>query len=248
MALKKSSNNKQKGNAMNKFSISEECRSYIDTLIKVENHEIYREPEKSRPAITISRQAGARGRSIGKKLKQALREQSPKDEIPWTYFDGDLVEKVLKDHDLPTSLAKFMPEDSVSEIDSTINEILGRHPSLWTLFEHTTETMLHLCRTGHCILVGRGGNKVAEGLGNVTRVRFVGSKQRRLLQMIQVHKMSLEEAKTYIKKEDRARQRYMKSHFNCNIDDPLHYDLVINTDHYSDEAVVQIIINAISSK
>ena len=232
----------------NDSSTFKECRNYIAALVKVQSHHESKGEVKSPPAITISRQAGARGRSIGKKLQQALRDQYPKDEIPWTYLDEDLVEKVLKDHDLPTDLAKFMPDDSVSEIDSMINEILGRHPSLWTLFEHTVETMLHLSHTGHCILVGRGGNKVAEGLRNVTRVRFVGSKQRRLLQMIHTHKMSLEEAKAYIKREDRARQRYMKSHFSCDVDDPLHYDLVINTDRYSDEAVVKMIINAISAK
>ena len=233
---------------MNEFSTVEECRSYIAALVKAESHYKNRDSIKSPPAITISRQAGARGRSIGKKLKQALRDQFPNDLIPWTYLDEDLVEKVLKDHDLPTSLAKFMPDDSVSEIDSTINEILGRHPSLWTLFEHTVETILQLCRKGHCIIVGRGGNRVAGGLKNVTHIRFVGSKQRRLLQMIQTHKMSLEEAKAYVRREDRARQRYMKHHFNCDVDDPLYYDLVINTDHYSDEAVVQLIINAISVK
>ena len=168
---------------MNDSSTFEECRNYIAALVKVENYHKDKGAVKSPPAITISRQAGARGRSIGKKLKQTLRDQSRKDEIPWTYFDEDLVKKVLKDHQLPSSLAKFMPDDTVSEIDSMINEILGRHPSLWTLFEHTVETMLHLCQTGHCILVGRGGNKVAEGLRNVTRVRFVGSEQRKLLQI-----------------------------------------------------------------
>ena len=229
-------------------STFEECRNYIAALVKVQNHNKNKGEVKNPPAITISRQAGARGRSIGKKLQQALRNQSPKDEIPWTYLDEDLVEKVLKDHDLPTDLAKLMPDDSVSEIDSMINEILGRHPSLWTLFEHTVETMLHLCCTGHCILVGRGGNKVAEGLRNVIRVQFVGSRQRRLLQMIHTHKMSLEKAKAYIKREDRARQRYMKSHFSCDFNDSLHYDLVINTDRYSDEAVVKMIINAVSVK
>jgi len=204
--------------------------------------------EQPAPAITISRQAGARGRTISKKIQRALRDRSPQDPIPWTCFDEDLVEKVLKDHDLPTSLAKFMPDDSVSEIDSTINEILGRHPSLWSLFEHTVETIVHLCHMGHCILVGRGGNKVAEGLSNVTRVRFVGTLPQRIKQMVNVHGMSNKEAKHYIKREDHARQRYMKNHFGCNIDDPLDYDLVINTDHYSDDAVVQLVLSAVAAK
>lgn len=233
---------------MNDSTTFKECCSYVAAIVQSQDHPEAARLPRNPSAITLSRQAGSRGRSIGKKLQATLREQSPEDAVPWTFFDEDLVEKVLKDHDLPTSLAKFMPDDSVSEIDSMINEILGRHPSLWTLFEQTVETMVHLCHMGHCILVGRGGNKVAEGLTNVTRVRFVGSKQQRLLQMIDGYEMSLEAAKAYIKKEDQARKRYMKRHFDSDVDDAREYDLVINTDHYTDEAVVQMILGAVEAK
>jgi hypothetical protein len=233
---------------MNEKSTFKECCSYVAALVQAQDHPEAGSEAKNPPAITISRQAGARGHSIGQKLQDSLRAQSPEASVPWTLFDENLVEKVLNDHDLPTSLAKFMPDDSVSELDSTINEILGRHPSLWTLFEHTVETMVHLCHMGHCILVGRGGNKVAEGLTNVTRVRFVGSTPRRIQQMVMAHGMSPKDAQHFIKQEDHARQRYMKHHFSCDINDPLHYDLVINTDHYSDEAVVQMVLHAVAAK
>ena len=230
---------------MNETSSFNECCSYVAALVQEKARP---NVEQHAPAITISRQLGARGRSISKKIRGALRDGSPQDPIPWTCFDEDLIQKVLKDHDLPTSLAKFMPEDSVSEIDSTINEILGRHPSLWTLSEQTVESMVHLFHMGHCIIVGRGGNKVAEGLSNVTRVRFVGTLPQRIKQMINVHGMSSKEAKHYIKQEDYARQRYMKNHFDCDVEDPLDYDLVINTYHYSDEAVVQFVLSAVAAK
>jgi hypothetical protein len=230
---------------MSEHATFSECCSYVAAL--VQEHPIAKDTHIP-SAITISRQAGARGRSIGQKLKAKLRADSPKDAVPWTFFDETLVEQVLKDHNLPTNLAKFMPEDAVSEYSATINEILGRHPSLWTLFEHTAQTMTRLCHTGHCILVGRGGNKVAEGLANVTRVRFVGSHARRMQQMVTVYGKSIDEAKRYIKDEDHARKRYMKHLFNSDIDDPLEYDLVINTDHYSDEAVVAMILAAVEAK
>jgi cytidylate kinase len=230
---------------MNDNATFSECCSYVAAL--VQEHAVPKDTHTP-SAITISRQAGARGRSIGKKLKEKLRADSPKDAVPWTFFDENLVEEVLKDHDLPTNLEKFMPDDAVNEYSSIVNEILGRHPSLWTLFEDTTQTMLRLCRVGHCILVGRGGNKVAESLSNVTRVRFVGTHARCMQQMVTVHGMSIDEAKRFIKKEDRARQRYMKSHFNCNVDDPHQYDLVINTDNYTDEAVAEMIIAAVEAR
>ena len=230
---------------MNKHPTFNECCSYVAALAQKQPT-----PKDARrpSAITIARQAGTRGRSIAKKLKNKLRADSPKDALPWTFFDENLVQEVLIDHDLPTNLAKFMPDDAVNEYSSIVNEILGRHPSLWTLFENTTQTMLRLCRVGHCILMGRGGNKVAEGLSNVTRVRFVGTEACCMQQMVTAHNMSIDDAKRYIKKEDQARQLYMKSHFSCDVDDPHQYDLVINTDHYTDEAVVEMIIAAVEAR
>lgn len=233
---------------MNEKNTFKECCSYVAALLEAQDHRKQGKTATPPPAITISRQTGARGRSIGQKLAHTLSEQSPQTSLPWTLFDENLVEKILCDHDLPSSLAKFMPDDSVSELDSTINEILGRHPSLWTLFEHSVETMVHLCHIGHCILVGRGGNKIAQGLRNVTRVYFVGSQPRRIQQMVQAHGMSRKEAQQFIKHEDHARQRFMKDHFSCDINDPTQYDLVINTDHYCDEAVVQMIMHAIATQ
>ena len=49
-------------------------------------------------------------------------------------------------------------------------------------------------------------------------------------------------------KVDRARKRYLKTNFNINIDDHLHYDLVINTDRLSDDSVVDIIARLVLNK
>jgi cytidylate kinase len=197
------------------------------------------------PAITISRQTGARGRTIGRLLQDTLREQHPKAEIPWTLFDDDLVQQVLKDHNLPGDLEKFMPDDAVGELESSINEILGRHPSMWSLFEKTVSTIARLSRMGHCIIVGRGGNRITQQFDNVLRVRLVGSEEHRVRQMMQVSSMTEAAARKFVKDEDAARYRYVKQHFQSDIDNPLHYDLVLNTDHFTDAQAVAILIAAI---
>jgi cytidylate kinase len=218
-----------------------ECRGYVAANMHYKPESTQTRP----PTITISRQTGARGRSIGLKLQETLRAQEPKAEVPWTLFDDTLVQKVLEDHKLPADLEKFMPDDAVSELESSINEILGRHPSMWSLFEKTVRTIVRLSRMGKCIIVGRGGNKITQGFSNVLQVRLVGTLEKRIQQMVALKHISRKEATDYIKKEDAARRRYVKQHFHCDIDDPLLYDLVINTDHCNDEQVVGIITAAI---
>lgn len=222
-----------------------EARSFVVAQALSSDHTSAPDSEKPDPAITISREAGARGRTIGKQLIKHLRETDPSEEVPWTLFDEDLVAKVLEDHDLPKELEKFMPDDAVSEFEGSINEILGRHPSLWTLFEHTVDTIARLCHRGRCIVVGRGGNMITRGLPNVLRVRLIGSPANRTHQMIEHHGMSEREALRFIESEDAARRRYVKQHFGAEISEPALYDLVVNTDHMSDEAIVRMLAAAI---
>ncbi len=230
---------------MKEYHTLNECRGYVAAHL---HHKPHPTAIKHPPAITISRQAGARGRTIGDKLQKALRAQTPKAAIPWTLFDENLVKQILEDSNLPTDLEKFMPDDAVSEIEGSINEILGRHPSLWSLFEKTVRTIVRLSRMGHSIIVGRGGNMITRNFPNVLRVRLVGSEQARIDQMVKAHGMSEAGAHKFVKEEDAARQRYVHQHFHCNIDDPNLYDLTINTDGLTDNDIVKILVTALQSK
>jgi cytidylate kinase len=225
----------------------DQCRCYVAAHLKSANK---KKPTRKRslPAVTISRQTGTRGRNIGRKLREALNVRYPQAEIPWTLFDENLVQQILNDHNLPIDLEKFMPDDAVSEIESSINEILGRHPSQWSLFEHTVETIVRLGSIGHSIIVGRAGNKITQGLKNVVNVRFIGSLDKRVHDFAERHNLSQKDALAMIKKEDAARKNYLRQHFSTDIDDPLSYDLVINTDHLSDESILQILVAAIEAK
>lgn len=140
-----------------------------------------------------------------------------------------------------------MPDDAVSEVEGSINEILVRHPSLWSLFEKTVRTIVRLSRMGHSIIVGRGGNFITHGFSNVLNVRLIGSEEVRIAQMVKLG-MSAGEALKFIKEEDTARKNYIKQHFKSDIDNSMSYDLTINTDKLKDEEVVEILVAAINSK
>src|SRR5512141_528358 len=86
-----------------------------------------------RRTVTISRQTGSGAHAVAEKLATCLQALSPADACPWTVFDRNLVEKVLEDHNLPRRLAQFMPEDRISEIADTMDELFGLHPPSWTL-------------------------------------------------------------------------------------------------------------------
>jgi cytidylate kinase len=189
------------------------------------------------PSITISRMTGSGGRAIASKLAEYLQARIPVD-CHWTVFDRTLIERTLEDHHLPKRMAEYMPECHKPVVADVVEELFGLHPSSWTLVRQTSETILRLARLGHVILVGRGANVVTSKLDNVYHVRLVGSLERRMERVQEVSGLERHQALDFIRKEDSGRKRYLKDHFREDIDDPLLYHLVINTDRmaYDDAA------------
>lgn len=221
-------------------------RAYVDTHLEHVSH--IQDAIKRRPSITISRQLGSRGITIGNVLTRLLQKEKKSYEKGWSVFDRNLVQKVLEDHNLPAKIEQYMPEDHVNELKSDLEELLGLHPSNWTLIHHTAETILKLARLGHVIIVGRGSNVITLGLSNVVRVRLIGSEAVRVARVCDKHEVTGHEAQEMIKKDDSARRAYVKENFDRDIDDAMTYDLVINTDRLSDEAVARIILEAVREK
>jgi cytidylate kinase len=181
-------------------------------------------------AITISRQSGSGAHAIAEALAEYLQIHGPDRSRPWQVFDRNLAEKVLQDHQLPARYARFMPEDRVSPLGDAVEELFGAHPSSWTFLRQTEETILGLAAKGNVILVGRGANLITRHLNHAFHVRLVGSLEKRARHYQEHRRVTREEALRLIREEDRGRRRYIRRHFEQDLDDPLLYNLVLNTD------------------
>jgi cytidylate kinase len=231
---------------MNTISSFDKCLTFIGTQLESKKTTLRKgQLERLEPSITISRQAGAWGMPIAEHLAEYLQAYGPKTQRPWTVFDKNLVEQILTDHKLPREIARYMPEDRVSQISYMVEEMLGLHPSSWTLLRQTTETILHLAEIGNVIIVGRGANVITSKSPNVFHVRLVGTEEQRVKLIQETFKLGVQEAWQAMRKEDRARRRFLKKHFGKDIDDPLLYHLVINTDRVAYEEATRLIGDAV---
>lgn len=192
-----------------------------------------------KPAVTLSRMTGSGGSVVAARLAHFLQEKT-RSPCPWTVFDDNLVQKVLEEHHLPERLAEYMPENHKSMLEDTVEELLGLHPSSWTLVRQTHETIWHLASMGYVILVGRGANIITSRLPHVFHVRLVGSVEKRAKRLEGLFKLGPSAAVEFLQREDAGRRRYLKEHFDKDVDDPLLYHLVVNTDAipYEDAAAL----------
>lgn len=222
----------------------DKCRAFIDCQLQATKSPHYHPPLEPR-CITLSRLTGSGAHAIADHLALYLQQQDTPAHCPWTVFDRNLVEKVLEDHHLPKNLAQFMKEERISEIDNAVEELLGLHPSQWTLVEHTTDTILRLAEMGNVILVGRGASIITRHLKGAFHVRLVASPERRLQRVIEYYHLERTQAMDFMLTEDRNRERYLRKYFGKELDDPLIYHLTINTDLISNEEAVRLIGDAV---
>jgi cytidylate kinase len=179
--------------------------------------------------VTISRQAGCGASTVAQRLAERLQERRKENEPPWTVFDKNLVWKVLEEHKLPRRLEKFMPENRISEIQDTLDELFGLHPPSWMLVRQTAETILHLANLGNVIIIGRGANIITGMMDSALHVRLVAPLGERLQHIQERQGLSYEAALEFARSQDEGRRRYLRKYYQSDINDPLLYHLVINT-------------------
>ena len=223
----------------------EHCLSFINSHSQPAGRTGVFTPAGVRRAVTISRQGGCGALEVADKLARFLQEHFPKSPAPWTVFDRNLMDKVLEEHNLPAYLAKFLPEDRVSELEDMMVEIFAVHPPSRTVVHQSAETILKLAELGNVILIGRAGNVITAKLPHVLHVRLVAPLAERIRHAREAYHMTPERAHEFCVNEDLGRERYLKKYFNANVNDPLLYHLIVNTGLVGYDAAAQVIGNAV---
>jgi cytidylate kinase len=200
------------------------------------------------PFITISRQTGAGATTLGRELIPHLDRQFGAEGHGWVFLDRDLLTQALTHHQLPTRLAEFLPEDRVSEIRAAIGELVGLHPSLWQLEQKVAEAILQLAHVGRVIFAGRASHLITRDVPGGLHLRLVASLETRIRRIAAEHHCPPDAAAARIAKDDLARRRFVRTNFGKDIDDPLLYDLVLNTDQLAPGAAARIVLTALRDR
>jgi cytidylate kinase len=203
-------------------------------------------PRSQLPAITISRQTGSGALTIGHLTAKILEDRCYGDrKIPCAVFERNLAEKVLREHDLPASLERFMYEDATFPLNDAVDELLGLHPSAWTLVERTTQTIRRLALMGNVILVGRGSNIITAHMPHVFHVRLIAPLKERVRHVEEYYQLEPAEAVQRVRELDEAKSRYVRRYFRADVADPLNYHLTINTARTGFQKAAQLIANLV---
>ena len=189
-------------------------------------------PRAAAPFITISREAGSGGSSLARLLARRLNAEAPAD-VFWRVYDGSVTTRMLDANRVSRTVARYLPEDRVPEVTSTIGELVGLHPNLWTLVQKTNEAIHQFAAAGHAIIVGRGANFATADLPHGLHVRLIAPEADRAEFLAAQYNVPTRHAALLNAKCEAGRRRYVRANFNADVADPYAYDLIINTGRVS---------------
>ena len=196
------------------------------------------------PFITISREAGTGETAITHSLLDELAGKQLPGECPWTLYDKDLVKRVVEDYNLGR-MQGLLPERKFSDIQTMFEELFGMHPTKREMAHNISKSIIKLADMGNVIIVGRGSFYITRHHSNGLHIRLIGSMQKRVKHMVDEYSLTLKQAEEYVKKEDQERHDYVKKLFGVDLNDPHHYDMVINTDKLSPQEITALIADHI---
>ena len=105
-----------------------------------------------------------------------------------------------------------------------------------------------LARSQSLVIRGRGSQFILKDYPGALHVLVVAPLEVRVKRVMQNLKLDQEAAKQEIARFDNSRREFIKRYFQAELEDPVYYDLVINTERLSFQAAASIVVDALSFK
>lgn len=185
---------------------------------------------ESYPFITISREAGAGGRSLAMEILRRIEELYPGSfGTGWEIFDENLVHLIAKDASLHQPLSELVNEEYRANISASIGELILQRSEQFEFYKKIFEVIRILATIGKCIIVGRGGAVVAGTLPLGIHIRLVAPVEKRVKRMMELLGVDEAKARDTMMRQDESRRKLIRDFFSKDVADPMLYDAVFNT-------------------
>lgn len=190
------------------------------------------------PSIAITRDVGARGGEIARRLGQRLG---------WQVFDRETLEYNLNDAENVASLVAELPEAAEDWVEQRMQS-LRKHGLVAAdqLFEKIARLVLTIGARGEAIFVGRGAGFMLPR-ETTLHFRITAPLPDRIAYMTQFLRMSREEATEQVRMRAVQRDEFLKKCFDLAADGIV-YDAILNSSSLGEEVCSQMAVDGLESK
>ena len=186
------------------------------------------------PVVAISREMGAGGVTTGQIVANKLE---------FIYYDKEIIEQIATETGSSKDHIARKDGGSHDALSTMMLNLLDARNVADTVYARALYRVLKdIAKHGRAVIVGRGGACV---LPQAIKVRLIAPFNLRVQRMAMVRDITEKEAEQVVLASDHAKKRFLRHFFGCNVNEPLLYDLVINTgtlslDHAADLIIARV--------
>jgi cytidylate kinase len=198
--------------------------------------------KKENLIVSLGREFGAGGRSVGKKLAERLGI---------AYYDKELIVEAAKEFGFAPELFEKSDETSSSVSGNVLQWMSDWMDGLYSrnflsqdsLFEMQSATIRKIASERSCVILGRCSDYVLRDNPNCVSVFLHSTEDDRAQRIIERSEMTKEEALKLMGVEDKRRASYYNFYSNKTWGMASTYHLSVNVASLGDEGVVDFIID-----
>ncbi|PJA29318.1 MAG: hypothetical protein CO189_02645 [candidate division Zixibacteria bacterium CG_4_9_14_3_um_filter_46_8] len=219
--------------------------SIVDRQIRqweLKKESIYKNGEpgpRPKAIITVSRQQGSRGSFFAKRLAERLG---------FEIFHRELIDFICRDAGCRRRLIESLDEKLIPQLQLWVEGILkGKIVDVSDYMQWLAKSIYTIASHGGAVIVGRGANFILK-LNTGLHIRVVAPVSDRISNMIEFKGLTVKEAEKTIEESDKARREFIRKNFDYDINDPVHYDLVLNTAYIDIDSALDLAQKGLQSK
>ncbi len=203
--------------------------------------------------ITISRQFGSHGDTVAHLLAE---------ELGYRYFDKNLMIGLAVNLGMKPEAVIDASEEQ-PRARSLIERLFANfappmsEPAVWAAaaeaqvqdrmqVENVNNLILAAYQQGNVVIIGRGGQCLLHGRGDVVCVRLQAPLELRIQRHQERAGLTTEAARQQVLLHDQASADYLRHYFLADINDPRFYDLILNTGKLTPASAVELILQVVA--
>ena len=196
--------------------------------------------------VTVSRQMGAGGSDIAKRVADALG---------FRVVDNELIDRVAERAGLPPAEVASREERAPGFVERLVRALSRSAPELQSeppdrlpepeeksLVAATEKVVADLAAEGRVVLVGRAAPAVLSNTRDALHVKIVAPIPFRIARIREADRVDEREAERRLKESDATRARYHRHHYGRDWGDPANYHMVLNTGALGVDGATDLIV------
>ncbi len=197
--------------------------------------------KNSKFVITINRELGSGGRTVGRKLAELLGVK---------YYDKAIVQGLTEKYGLTADeIERLKAQEKPSwwsELQDRCKSLLSANPqpkpSTSAMFETERRILEQLASQESCVVAGRSAFLIFREHPNHLNVFIQASTEHRIERLMKKQGLTYAAALDVLDEVDEGREAYLKKYSDRSRYDTRNYDVVLSMDHMTEDDAVAVIM------